>query len=158
MGLLAQKRGKKKLEEAEMDITPMIDCTFLLLIFFLVTSKMDEKISVDLPSAKHGATVVIQESIIITVAKGVGEGEIARFFKGDSTEQADLIPGANIVEQEEALTAWIEQQAAGPPVKKYVLIKGEKDVKFRDVHRAEKAAGRADVEKLYVAVMEKDSD
>jgi biopolymer transport protein ExbD len=157
MGLLARKRGKKRLEEAEFDITPMIDCTFLLLIFFLVTSKMDEKISVDLPSAKHGATVVIQESIIITVAKG-GEGEIAKFFKGDGIEPADLIPGSTVVEQEDALTAWVEQQALGPPQKTNVLIKGEKDVKFRDVYRAEKAAGRAEIEKLYVAVMEKDKD
>mgnify|MGYP003325625382 CR=1 FL=1 len=31
---------RKKLEDAEMDITPMIDVTFLLLIFFMVTSTM----------------------------------------------------------------------------------------------------------------------
>ena len=29
MGLLSKKRGKRKIEEAEMDITPMIDCTFM---------------------------------------------------------------------------------------------------------------------------------
>jgi hypothetical protein len=39
-----------------------------------------------------------------------------------------------------------------------VLIKGEKDVKFRDVYRAEKAVGKAAVESLYVAVMERDKD
>ncbi len=32
---------KKKAEEADLDITPMIDVTFLLLIFFMVASKMD---------------------------------------------------------------------------------------------------------------------
>ena len=32
-------RAKKK-DEADLDITPMIDVTFLLLIFFMVTSTM----------------------------------------------------------------------------------------------------------------------
>jgi biopolymer transport protein ExbD len=57
-------KRKRSLEEAEMDITPMIDCTFLLLIFFLVTSKMKPELAVDLPKAKHGAVVVEQSSII----------------------------------------------------------------------------------------------
>ena len=48
-------KRKRSLEEAEMDITPMIDCTFLLLIFFLVTSKMKPELAVDLPKAKHGS-------------------------------------------------------------------------------------------------------
>ena len=155
MGLLAQKRGKKKIEEAEMDITPMIDCTFLLLIFFLVTSKMDDKVGVDLPLAKHGSAVVISESIIVTVAKGATDEEMAKFYKGDSVAAADLIPGSNPLEQEESLAEWIEQVATGVPPKKYVLIKGQKDVKFREVYRAQKAAARAEVEKLYVGVMEK---
>jgi biopolymer transport protein ExbD len=152
MGLLAKKRGKRKIEEGEMDITPMIDCTFLLLIFFLVTSKMDQKISVKLPQAKHGGAVVLKESIIVTVAKG--EGEMAKFFKGDTIEPDQLIPGSNVVEQEEALVQWLEQAAIGPPAKKYVLIKGEKDVKYREVDRAAKAAGKTEVQKLFVAVME----
>ena len=41
---------ERNTEDAEMDITPMIEITFLLLIFFLVASKMDSPASGELPT------------------------------------------------------------------------------------------------------------
>ena len=41
------KRGE--LEETEMDMTPMVDVTFLLLIFFLVTAAFTLQKSIDVP-------------------------------------------------------------------------------------------------------------
>jgi biopolymer transport protein ExbD len=147
------RRRRAPAEEAEMDITPMIDCTFLLLIFFIVTSKMTADTPIELPIAKHGGAVVMKESVIITVAKG--EGTTAAIFKGDNTDAANLLPGGNIEAQEDAITEYIEQESAlASPPKKYVLIKGAKGVKHGDVARVAKAAGRADVEQLYVAVLE----
>lgn len=67
--------GKKRTDpEAELDITPMIDVTFLLLIFFMVTSTMSSEKDLDVPAAKHG---VNQESgagilIVIEASKTVG--------------------------------------------------------------------------------------
>jgi biopolymer transport protein ExbD len=96
---------------------------------------------------------VMKESVIITVAKG--EGTTAAIFKGDNTDAANLLPGGNIEAQEDAITEYIEQESAlASPPKKYVLIKGAKGVKHGDVARVAKAAGRADVEQLYVAVLE----
>lgn len=135
-----------------MDITPMIDCTFLLLIFFLVTSRMNAETPIELPPARHGGAVVEKESIIITVAKGGGNQ--ALIYKGDTTNPDQLLEGANPVEQEEALARYVEQQANTSPPKRFVLIKGAKGVKHRDVARVAKAAGQADVEQLYVAVLE----
>ncbi len=34
--------ARRPLDDSEMDITPMIDITFLLLIFFLVAARLDE--------------------------------------------------------------------------------------------------------------------
>ena len=48
---------KKNEEEADLDITPMIDVTFLLLIFFMVTSTMKGTPDLDIPPAKHGVGV-----------------------------------------------------------------------------------------------------
>ena len=48
---------RKRGEEAELDITPMIDVTFLLLIFFMVTSTMQGKPDLDVPPVKHGVGV-----------------------------------------------------------------------------------------------------
>jgi biopolymer transport protein ExbD len=139
-------------EEAEMDITPMIDCTFLLLIFFLVTSKMSADVGVELPKAKHGSAVVVKESIILTVAKG--KDDMVSIYKGDSTDARNLIAGENVAEQEDALAEYVEAQSLSVPPKRYVLIKAQHDVRARDVARVAKAAARADVEQLYVGVLE----
>ena len=152
MAALKFRRSKQSSAEAEMDITPMIDCTFLLLIFFLVASRMDAPLAIELPPARHGSAVVMKESIVLTVAKGSGEN--AQVYRGDGVDVKNLIVAANVVEQEEALAKYVEEQAVGSPPKRYVLIKGEKGVKHRDIARVAKAAGRAEVEQLYVAVME----
>jgi biopolymer transport protein ExbD len=144
-------RRKRPIEEAEMDITPMIDCTFLLLIFFLVTSRMKADVPIELPKARHGGVVVEKEAIILTVAK---EGEGTSVFKGNGVDPASRIEGANVVEQEEAIAEYVEQQASGSPPKRFVLIKAARGIKHRDVARVEKAAARADVDQLYVAVVE----
>lgn len=51
----------------ELDITPMIDVTFLLLIFFMVTSTMSSQRKVDVPRAKHGVNVDQGAEILIVV-------------------------------------------------------------------------------------------
>jgi biopolymer transport protein ExbD len=143
------KRDKPR-EEAEMDITPMIDCTFLLLIFFLVTSKMKSDVPIELPKARHGGVVVEEQAIILSVMK---DGEQVQVFKGNSLDPADQLEGATPVEQEEAVAAYVEAESAKSS-KRAVLIKAPKGIKQRDVARIEAAAGRADVDQLYVGVVE----
>jgi biopolymer transport protein ExbD len=49
-----KRQGKSKYEEVSFQITPMIDMTFLLLIFFMVTSKLSKeqvKMDISLPTA-----------------------------------------------------------------------------------------------------------
>ncbi len=58
---------KKKPAEAELDITPMIDVTFLLLIFFRVTSTMQPDPAVVVPEAKNGQGVDSQNAVIISI-------------------------------------------------------------------------------------------
>ncbi len=58
---------KRKLPEADLDITPMIDVTFLLLIFFMVTSTMSSQKDLDVPKARHGTNVEEGAAIMILV-------------------------------------------------------------------------------------------
>lgn len=145
-------RPRKKLEEAEMDITPMIDCTFLLLIFFLVSSKMNAGEMVDLPPARHGSVAIVKESIILTVTKG--EGDIPNVYKGDTTDVASLLDSTTLAVQETSIQAYVEEEVQNDPTKVNVLIKAERGLKHRDVTRVARAAGEADVPQLYVAVLE----
>ena len=55
-------------QEDEVDMTPMIDCVFLLLIFFLVSSIPDTKTAVKLPPARHGAAADPSIAVFVTVA------------------------------------------------------------------------------------------
>ena len=57
----------------EMDITPMIDMTFLLLIFFILTSKMTGEKSYEVPPAKNGASIATKNCVMITVQRGNGD-------------------------------------------------------------------------------------
>jgi biopolymer transport protein ExbD len=143
---------KMRREEAEMDLTPMIDITFLLLIFFLVASKMETAADVTLPKAEYGNIVAVDESVVITVAEGGIDGR-ARVFKGDTTEAEHRLRSDDLADQEEELMAYIEENLLGK--KRYVLIKAGKGVKHREVARVEEAAAKVEaVRSLFVAVME----
>ena len=48
---------KKKNEDADLDITPMIDVVFLLLIFFMVTSTMDDQKAANVPPVHIACTI-----------------------------------------------------------------------------------------------------
>jgi biopolymer transport protein ExbD len=149
---IAIKPRKAARDEAEMDITPMIDITFLLLIFFLVASKMDAAGDVMLPKAEYGTVVAVDESVVITVAEGGADGR-ARIFKGDTTDTAQQLRSADLADQEEEMVAYLEENLIGK--KRYVLIKAARGVKRREVARVEEAASRVEqAQSLYLAVLE----
>jgi biopolymer transport protein ExbD len=145
--------GRRKLEEADMDITPMIDMTFLLLIFFIVTSKMGPKAGVELPPAKNGVGAVEKNTVILTVGPG---DPISRVYRGESVDAKDAFGGSNAEDQENQVIAYVEAEIArGGGVKNAVLVQAAKGLKHREVARIAKAVGRANVENLYVGIMEK---
>ena len=145
-------RRKRPREEAEIDIAPMIDCTFLLLIFFLVTSVMKAQAPLDLPQARHGGAVVERDAVILTIVRGA-DGR-PHVYQGTSRDSSAEIVGATAAGQEEAIARYVEQQANTVPPKRNVLIRAEKGLKHRDVDRVQRAASQAEVEQLYVAVVE----
>ena len=149
---------RKQRDDAEMDITPMIDITFLLLIFFLVASKMQESADVSLPKAKHGGAVLEKDSIMFLVYDN-GDGTV-RVTSGHGNELSK-----DLKEQETQIAEYIQQglRGAGPfagAEKSEVLIKAEGGVKHGEVNRIYKAvadAGGDDIDVptvLHVAVLE----
>ena len=62
----------KRRESLTLDMTPLVDVVFLLLIFFLVTSvfKKDEMaLMLNLPSSKEGSKVIDKKELIIELSK-----------------------------------------------------------------------------------------
>src|SRR5690606_22845373 len=141
---------RRQIEDDEMAITPMIDITFLLLIFFLVAGRLDQDAPVELPPARHGSAVSIKSSVILTIAKG--SGETADVFLGDGKSVNRMLNNGDLEAQAAQITQYVEEELAAG--NKYdVLIKAEKGVRHRDVARVSKACAEAGRD-LYVAVME----
>lgn len=71
-------RRKSTYEDEEMNLTPLIDCVFLLLIFFMVTTvfKQPYSMKVDLPEASQ-AQVVEEKKLVATITAD-GRMEINR--------------------------------------------------------------------------------
>ena len=136
--------------EADLDITPMIDVTFLLLIFFLVASVPDVEYAVDLPTARYGTTVSARASTIITIAEGPGAA--AQVFLADGARGTPL--PEDPAEREKQIVAAIEEGLReGRP---HVLIKAARGVRHRVVSRVAEAAGYVEGIDLHLAVLETD--
>ncbi len=71
---MARKRRKNEYGEAAVPISAMIDITFLLIIFFVVTAAMDKEVedeAIVLSTAPHGKPVVKKDprSVVINVRR-----------------------------------------------------------------------------------------
>ncbi|MFV2067042.1 MAG: ExbD/TolR family protein [Pirellulales bacterium] len=149
-GTLVKTRRPRPIPN-QLDITPMIDVTFLLLVFFLVTSTSNAEFVARLPQERHGMALSESTSTILTVARSgrqtapvyIGNGKIAsNELSADADEQARQI------EQQVR-----EGVAEG---KRDVLIKADKDVAYREVARVAAAAARVPEIELHFAVLESD--
>lgn len=143
---------RKVAEDAEMDITPMIDCTFLLLIFFVVCSTTSQQDKVTLPKAHHGVGVSQESTIVLTLASG-GESGKAEIYLGDDTSSAPVLGDA--AQQETQVRNYVEEGVRGGRTN--ILVKAERTVQYRDISRICTAATVSEGITLYLAVAESDS-
>ena len=150
-GTVPVPRRRARRQDPEMDITPMIDITFLLLIFFLVASRMSQDAFVKLPTANNGTAVSAETSVIVTLAKGNGEDAI--IYLGDGPSADTQLKSTNLEDQQRELEDYIEKGITVGS-KEQVLIKAEQGVRHREVARVAQAAGSATANVMYVAVLE----
>ena len=142
---------RRKQQEVDLDITPMIDITFLLLIFFLVASTSDDQARVDLPKARYGVGVSANTSIFFTITQGglnsaavyQADGKIVDSQLGDDPQQQN-----NQIEN--AVAAAVGRGLTN------VVIKAERGVPHREVARVAAAASRVARIKIFLAVLEAD--
>ncbi|MBN2473034.1 MAG: biopolymer transporter ExbD [Pirellulales bacterium] len=138
-------------DTADLDITPMIDITFLLLIFFLVASTADVQSSVDLPPARHGRGISERTSVILTIAERGSPGS-ALVYLGDGTSGTPLPDDPDVQEEQIARAV----QKGFNEGRSTVLVKAEKGVLHREVSRVAAAAGQVEGIHLHMAVFEID--
>ena len=62
--------NQNEVDEAEPDLTPMLDVVFIMLIFFIVTATFVKEIGLDLPGGDSKPTTVEHsESLIVRITK-----------------------------------------------------------------------------------------
>lgn len=147
-----QLTRRRSMGDAEMDITPMIDIVFLLLIFFLVASKMDEEASVKLPPARHGVDIAQENAIVVIVKKGVGDTPLVMRRDGRPFS-------ADVQQQETEIGTYVDAGLTGlPPFDApmdSIILKAQGDVKEGEVARVATAIGKVtDIPVLNYAVLE----
>ncbi|MCG8650063.1 MAG: biopolymer transporter ExbD [Pirellulales bacterium] len=142
---------RKKRDDDEMDITPMIDITFLLLIFFIVCSTMDPTKIGTIPEADNGLAVSAKDSAVIFIEPAGDDKVILR--RGDQTEfsRDEDLQATEIIDY---ITSEIERSVGRN--KQHVMLFGDADVEVNHVTRIQKIIGDAfeELDSTYIAVKE----
>jgi biopolymer transport protein TolR len=141
-------RPRKRADD-DIDMTPMIDCVFLLLIFFITTFQADPAKGVPLPIAKFGNPILGVDSVFISVA--AGEGNTPRVYLGDQMEPSLLARSTNQIDQEQEIIDYVKRGIdAG---KRQVIVKGDGALTAGQVDLIYKAVGKAlEGQTLHIAV------
>lgn len=136
------QRKRRGSDDDELDITPMIDVTFLLLIFFMVSSTMKPEGALQIPTSKHGLGVKSDEACILTIFDDSGTPSL---YLTDAERTGSPVPP-------EAVTAHVQQQR-----KKNVIIKADRKVPSGFVEEVARRAAEAEIEdlKFFVAVQDR---
>ena len=114
----------------EIDFTPMVDIVFLLLIFFMVSTKISSSPKVDLPESFNGKNVVEKEFVVVAVRKG--NEDSAQVTRVDGTAFS-----ADVEQQEAEIAEYVERELNSE--RSQVLVKAAGDVRYGEVERVRQA-------------------
>lgn len=133
----------KKREELQLNLTPLIDVVFLLLIFFMVSTsfKKESKISLDLPEANGEVAEQLPEVIEISINK---DGEVFVNGQGLINRQLETIKDA------------ITQVAIDPATP--LVINADAQAPYQSVISVMDAAGQVGFNNLTLATQQPKSD
>lgn len=147
---------RRKKEDTDLDMTPMIDITFLLLAFFVVVSKMQEAAPLALPYARHGAAVAAKDAIIINIDQTSPDDD-AMFYLGRAMDAGTGVESTD-EDLEEQIQDYVEAQLSTNDKLKFVLVRAGHAVRMKHISLAKKSAARGFPEEseltIHVAVNE----
>jgi biopolymer transport protein ExbD len=133
-------KPRKKVDDSEMDITPMIDITFLLLSFFVVASKMQEQAPIPLPYAKHGEAIASKDAVIINIEQDAPDVD-AFFYLGRSVDRGAGIPETD-ENLEERIEEFVNRELSGNDKIKFIVIRAGHQTRMKNMKLAKQAANR----------------
>jgi biopolymer transport protein ExbD len=141
--------------DATVDMTPMIDCVFLLLIFFMVSatmSKVDQTPEVTLPVAPKAAIPddLRGRGVVNIVPLGTPVGGSA------TTETTPFIIYGQLTDEPGLVKAITDRRATEPNLRIYMRV--DHDAEFKTVKRAIRACANAGIFDIIFATFQSKSD
>ena len=109
------------------NMTPMIDVTFLLIVFFVVVSQIVDRdtVSMDLPSPDHAVSGVPQEPEHVTVnLVPIPDGNIEKIVVGGHTIARDAM---------DELTEIVKTRLLGGAIDVY--LRADRSTKYEHIHQ-----------------------
>jgi biopolymer transport protein ExbD len=157
--MIRVRRQADETDEDDLDLTSMIDVTFLLLIFFMVTSVMSQKANPDLPKSVAGDTQEVDKQVMLVLdfpesikddlgpesfngSKSISLSH-ARIYFRDSRDE--LIPANELAER---LAAKLQE----PGRSKTLILQASRQMPVGVVREVLKLAAAAGAENVSVAV------
>lgn len=131
------KLATRSSESPQLDLTPLIDVVFLLLMFFMVTTTFDRQtaVRIELPEAGEQAEQPAPDVLELLISD---EG---RYFVG-----ANEIVVRDVGALSDALARLTDDPKSAP-----LVIRADARARHQDVVRAMDAAGRAGYQNLRIA-------
>jgi len=135
------RRGQRR-DEPELNLAPLIDVVFLLLIFFMVTTTFVDQVGLDitLPEAEQETEESPPQLLEIGIS---ADGEY--FIDGDPLVNREIETLVRALEE-----TLQEGEIAG------IVIRADADAPHRAVVRALDGAGRAGIERVSIATTRSD--
>jgi biopolymer transport protein ExbD len=117
------QRSRRGLEEASMDMTPMIDVTFQLLIFFMFANQLANPVPIVVPEAIYGRGVTPDGKQMILIDAN------AQYYLGESTKPENISPSL------ESLAREVQTNALNQGGPMDVIINAHKGSKYVDLRQ-----------------------
>lgn len=172
--------AKKKLEShggaAEVNLTPMIDCTFQLIIFFILTAQMaseQAKVLIATPAESMALSVVNPEAppfpnkVTVNICGKFGDDkqEMRDASQSSSAEYYQIGQKQIQLHEEELLIQMLKDARAqalqkNPNAEFFVEIRADKDINYAGIEPVLLAAGEAKMSRMTItaeAIQEKQS-
>lgn len=134
---------KQKPRKDEIDVAPLIDVTFLLLMYFMVQQALNPRGDALVPEARHGVPTDKKTSSVISV-KSVKGQKLPRIILGDTSgEDGSFAAIPRYVQN------GLKQQ------KHDVIIQAEREVPYGFVQQVIKAVNKVEGVRIAIAVKDK---
>ena len=140
-------------EEVSLNLAPLIDVVFLLLIFFMVTTSFTQENAIDLTLPEASSEQPREQSLVINITvtdlnEIIVESDQSRFSGIDGTENRQQL-GEKI---EQAIAQLIDVEAKPTAIDPTIIIQADKSASHGRVIQLTDAIARLGIRKIQFAV------